>query len=186
MFLLHVQALSCSHVFVCTWLCLGFLVAKMLGFLCEELVSYKPWLVGHFLHFLSTFCLASKMRHPLLCLGVSASLCLVAWCLEGPCVEQCTISCSFPSSERLSPICNCDADCAVFNDCCGGGAAPSRCPPPNFPPLQLGAVLECRPVYLVGDIHVEGPEDAVFMVSSCPRSWPLGVCYEGSVHSKPL
>jgi hypothetical protein len=110
---------------------------------------------------------------------VVSALFLVA-CCQMPCQKPCEGDCQFPdpiSPDPLSPICKCDANRAVFNDCCGGGAAPEQCPRPNFPPLQLGAVLECRPVYLVGDVRVEGPGDAMVMVSSCPRSWPLKVCY---------
>ncbi len=107
------------------------------------------------------------------CFFVLTWLFLAAPVVSGECAQRtCTAGCQ-DSVERLSPLCNCDKDCAIFGDCCGRreDPAPSECPPSAFRPPAEGAMMECRSTFLVEEVRPEGVGDAVWMVSSCPDTW---------------
>ena len=133
---------------------------------CRAIFIYFSWTtIG------KTWC-EDEMLRSLLLLSVLPTLFLPAHCLgDSPCITPCSTACL----NMPSPLCNCDASCGLFSDCCGIKDSPLFCPPSDFPPLQLGAELECRSVYLVEGVRVEAPEDAFRMVSSCPDSWPRDV-----------
>ena len=74
-----------------------------------------------------------------------------------------------------SSLCNCDADCVIFGDCCGSLSPPDSCPPPSLNPLLPGVVLECQSIYLNASIN---ENEGFLMVSSCPTC--IEAAQEGS------
>ena len=91
-------------------------------------------------------------------------------CGQTQCQEQCPSRCS-TGADHLSPLCNCDADCGVFGDCCGSTDPPELCESSVLSPLEPGVTLECQSIFLVDGIPAQGPGDGFYMVTSCPTSW---------------
>ncbi len=87
--------------------------------------------------------------------------------LVAPSYQSCP-SCESCSSEAEGMSCNCDANCALFGDCCGSLSPPASCPPPSLPPLHPGAVFNCQPITENGSTALNNGSKGYLMVSSCP------------------